>query len=101
MAARTLFTAVLACGSGSALPVWLEAERAGLRVPDDCSIATINDLDWWHSGIALDGMQHPAEAMGVAAVAMLERKIAAPERRVKARSIPFTPHEIGTTGVPP
>jgi LacI family transcriptional regulator len=75
-------TAVMTYSSAEANAVYIAAARLGLSVPDDLSIMTVVEQNAGSDGAELDSVRLPTETVGVKAVEMLTRKIAAPRRRL-------------------
>ncbi len=94
-------TAVLTYGGDVALRAMHAALAEGFSVPRDLSIATFDDHE--RRGCArqpFTGMMLPFEQVGREAVAMLQRRIAGPDKPVASVAIPGTWYE-GATCAPP
>jgi LacI family transcriptional regulator len=80
-------TAVLTYSSTELLPVSHAAAWLRLRIPQDLSLATFGDGPSY--GRNLTRMLNPWEKLGHAAVEMLVKKIASPNRTFAAKALPF------------
>jgi LacI family transcriptional regulator len=77
------------------------AAQVGLRIPQDLSVITFAaEEDREHNG-RCSAMLEPHYLMGLEAVRALRQKIDSPLQAVKARTLDFVWHDMGTCDVPP
>jgi LacI family transcriptional regulator len=93
-------TAVVTGSTSTALPILLAATTAGLRIPEDLSLVTVEKQPYTATGLTLATVVEPDRAVGEAAARMLLEKIADGRRRLPARTFPGR-FEPGETCVPP
>lgn len=92
-------TAIVTYSDSELLPLSHAAAWLRLRIPEDLSLVTFGDSGMHHFGRNPTRMLNPWKDLGQAAVEMLEKKIAAPDRAIAARALPFT-FEPGETCAP-
>ena len=93
-------SAVVACNSSDALPLYVAAERMGLRVPRQLSIITFGADVSVFSGLPLTGYAWPEGQVGERAVEMLIQKIHKPRVKCEPVFVPFTLIEGATCASP-
>jgi LacI family transcriptional regulator len=93
-------TAIVTYSDSELLPFSHAAAWLHLRIPEDLSLATFGDGQMHSFGRSPTRMLNPWEDLGQAAVEMLGKKIAAPDRAIAARALPFA-FEPGETSAPP
>lgn len=93
-------TAIITYSDSELLPLSHAAAWLRLRIPEDLSLATFGDSQTHGFGRNPTRMLNPWGALGQAAVEMIEKKIASPERTIAARALPFT-FEPGETCAAP
>jgi LacI family transcriptional regulator len=82
-------TAFVTYGAGDVEALITTAYKLQLRVPQDVSLICIDNVV--PEGIVpIAALQLPGTALGQAAVAMLQAKVAAPAKRIRAQAIPAT-----------
>jgi LacI family transcriptional regulator len=77
------------------------AAAAGLRVPQDLSVATFAGHDYRAQGLMTSAMLEPHHAMGREGVRMLRAKIDAPARPLPPSRLDFDWFDMGTCAPPP
>ena len=93
--------AVVAAGTGDALPVIYAAALLGLRVPEDISVIVFEGQPVNSMGLKVSTMLIPEEQMGFASAEMLRKRIAISRTaRISPVEVPFG-FEPGETCAPP
>lgn len=94
-------TAVLTYGDLDALPILHAAALAGLRVPQELSIATFGGRPNDDTGVKITTALIPEEELGKVSVEMLLQKIARPKVKLRPRRLEFGFDEGSTCAPPP
>jgi LacI family transcriptional regulator len=93
-------TAVLCYEADNAVPLYVAALQAGLKVPQDLSILTIHDDAVDIVGPRISLMCLPATEMALAGLEVLDQKIADPARPIPPRPLPLKYQEGMTLAAP-
>ncbi|MDA3962600.1 MAG: LacI family DNA-binding transcriptional regulator [Planctomycetota bacterium] len=88
LAGATPPTGLIVTSTGVAFELERQLWRHGYTIPQQRSILVLGDCDS-HAGYS--GLGIPQQAIGTQAIAMVRRKIAEPQRRLRRVMVPFVP----------